>query len=697
MPLNSTGIVNMKKSLITVLLLTLYGCGGGGETDKPPIPVEPSSYSVSTSTGTGGSITPSSQNVISGNTTTFTIIAESGYSIVDATGCGGSLSGATYTTDAISADCEVATTFTLDDVISSYTLTGNFEKGPFIIGSEITIQEFDDNLVSTGKTFHTETISNTGNYNMDLSLTEELVEVSADGYYFNEISGELSNSKLRLSALANASDNENININILTHLSKKRIKTLVSDGKYFSVAKKQAEEEVQELFSFVAADWEINDFDRMSLSESGDNNAYLLLVSAIIQNINMSTSQLSEYIERLAQDLSDNGVVNDSSLIESINSSAQTVNLSVVRTNLTTRYDELGESVNLPDFELLLNRQPIANAGEDLTGLVGGEVTLDGSQSTDIDGDNLTYQWTLIESPVGSIASLSNENSISPSLTPDMLGSYSIGLTVHDGELSSDVDVVVISPENQLPVSDAGEDFSIVVGESLTLDGSNSYDPEGEPLTYQWTSLYCRRVYIGGVYGVKCDPYDIGVSGTSKVFEAGVIQPPMPITYDDYNNRHEPTLPKIIFILSVTDSHGLSSEASITVTYTPILNDNNDGTVSDGFGNMWQQGEKEMFSDFGSFPDSVSYCSNLIIGQYDDWRLPVHSELLRLLNLNVGSPTIDTNVFPTAKSNNYVTINSTGAGPGDIVKLNFDNGSWYPYDLSGTYPLEQKYYAKCIR
>jgi hypothetical protein len=579
----------MKKSLITVLLLTLYGCGGGGssETDNPPISTEPKSYS----------------------------------------------------------------------------LAGNFEKGPFIIGSEITIQEFDDNLVSTGKTFHTETNSNVGHYNMDLSLTEELVEVSADGYYFNEISGQLSNSKLRLSALANASDNENININILTHLSKKRIKTLVADGKYFSVAKKQAEEEVQVLFDFVAADWEINDFDRMSISEYGDNNSYLLLVSAIIQNINMSTSQLSEYIERLAQDLSDNGVVDDNSLIESINLSAQTVNLSIVRTNLATRYDELGETVNLPDFELLLNRSPVANAGEDLTGLVGVELTLDGSLSTDIDDDNLTYNWSFIALPEGSAATLSNEDSESAIFTPDLLGSYSIGLNVHDGELSSEVDIVVISPENQLPVAEAGDDFSIIVGESITLDGSNSSDHEGDELTYLWSS-------------------DISeVTSSLSVWNVGVIPAP---EVEIGESWEQPNVPEITFTLVVTDSLGLSSSDSVTGRYTPNYTDNYDGTISDGFGNMWQKDDSGIeLSRWGEIEMS-SYCPDLIIGQYDDWRLPTKEELILLFDKSIGPPMINTTFFPTAKSGDYAT--------------NGGYGNWSFYGIgSGTLVDVTSAYVRCIR
>jgi hypothetical protein len=630
----------MKKSLITVLLLTLYGCGGG-ETGNPPTPVEP-------------------------------IPVEP------------------IPVEPIPAEPK------------SYSLMGNFEKGPFIIGSEITIQEFDDNLVSTGKTFHTETISNVGNYNMDLSLTEKLVEVSADGYYFNEISGQLSNSKLRLSALANAYDNENININILTHLSKKRIKALVSDGKIFSVAKKQAEEEVQELFNFVSADWEINDFDRMSISEYGDNNSYLLLVSAIIQNINMSTSQLSEYIERLAQDLSDNGVVNDNGLIESINLSAEAVNLSIVRTNLTTRYDELGETVNLPDFELLLNRKPIANAGEYLVSSIGVEITLDGSRSTDIDNDSLTYNWSLIESPEGSVATLTDTDLMSSSLTPDIAGNYQVSLTVSDSELTSDADIVNISTNNRAPVADAGEDFFILVGEEIILDGSNSYDLDGDILIYLWASC------TPNMYNPDCTSNN-DVSGWGMVFDAGVIPPPAVIG-TGYGSNSDPKLPQVSFNLSVTDSHGLSSSldsengdfpnnGTVTVTYIAALIDNNDGTVSDGFGNMWQQDESESFNINYmkvpvSFSEGQSYCSNLNIGQYDDWRLPDADELFRLVNMNVGSPTIDTNIFPTATSNKYATSTRESQELNGVI--NFDNGSWEGI-FSGSSGDWTPYKTKCIR
>lgn len=69
------------------------------------------SYLVSTNLTAGGSIDPTSRTVTSGSTTSFTITAYSGYAIDTAYGCQGSLSGSTYTTGAINANCTVYVTF----------------------------------------------------------------------------------------------------------------------------------------------------------------------------------------------------------------------------------------------------------------------------------------------------------------------------------------------------------------------------------------------------------------------------------------------------------------------------------------------------------------------------------------------------------------------------------------------------------
>ncbi|MBI4685575.1 MAG: hypothetical protein HY755_10285 [Nitrospirae bacterium] len=74
--------------------------------------INTSTYTVSTSAGSGGTITPASQTVVQGATASFTVTANNGYFIVSVTGCGGLLSGNTYTTAPVTANCTVSATFT---------------------------------------------------------------------------------------------------------------------------------------------------------------------------------------------------------------------------------------------------------------------------------------------------------------------------------------------------------------------------------------------------------------------------------------------------------------------------------------------------------------------------------------------------------------------------------------------------------
>jgi hypothetical protein len=64
-------------------------------------------------------------------------------------------------------------------------------------------------------------------------------------------------------------------------------------------------------------------------------------------------------------------------------------------------------------------------------------VILDGSQSSDTDGDNLTYSWSFTGKPAGSTASLANSTAVNPDFTPDVAGDYIIQLIVNDGTVDS--------------------------------------------------------------------------------------------------------------------------------------------------------------------------------------------------------------------------------------------------------------------
>ena len=135
------------------------------------------------------------------------------------------------------------------------------------------------------------------------------------------------------------------------------------------------------------------------------------------------------------------------------------------------------------------NVAPVANAGADRHAMPGDTVQLDGSASTDVDGDTLSFQWSIVESPVGGAAILSDVNAIMPEINIDLDGRYALQLVVSDGELTSDRNTVVLSTYNLAPIADAGLDRTINTGDTITLDGSGSSDANGDLLGYRWSLI----------------------------------------------------------------------------------------------------------------------------------------------------------------------------------------------------------------
>lgn len=98
------------------------------------------------------------------------------------------------------------------------------------------------------------------------------------------------------------------------------------------------------------------------------------------------------------------------------------------------------------------NQAPVANAGPDQT-VAMPDVELDGSASSDADGDDISYRWSLVSRPSGSSAVLDSTTSATPRFTADLAGQYVWRLTVTDGKLDSQTDSVTItyapSPQEQ--------------------------------------------------------------------------------------------------------------------------------------------------------------------------------------------------------------------------------------------------------
>jgi hypothetical protein len=147
-----------------------------------------------------------------------------------------------------------------------------------------------------------------------------------------------------------------------------------------------------------------------------------------------------------------------------------------------------------------INLPPTADAGPDQTVNEGVTVALDGFNSTDPD-DGIasygiaSYLWTQTG---GTPVTLSSTTAAQPTFTAPNVGpsgeSLTFQLTVTDsgGLQSTDTCIVKVSSVNLPPVADAGPDQIANEGDTITLDGSNSTDPDDGIASYLWERVGLR-------------------------------------------------------------------------------------------------------------------------------------------------------------------------------------------------------------
>ena len=134
------------------------------------------------------------------------------------------------------------------------------------------------------------------------------------------------------------------------------------------------------------------------------------------------------------------------------------------------------------------NLPPLADAGDDRIVALDVVVELDGFGSQDPEGEEISFAWEILSMPSGSGVTLINPSFADPMFIADVPGPYEIQLIVHDGVQPSRPDSVLITAESDAdrPVANAGVGQSVTVGDTVRLDGSGSYDPGGESLSYAW-------------------------------------------------------------------------------------------------------------------------------------------------------------------------------------------------------------------
>lgn len=136
-----------------------------------------------------------------------------------------------------------------------------------------------------------------------------------------------------------------------------------------------------------------------------------------------------------------------------------------------------------------VNSPPVANAGPNQAVNVGTTVQLNGSGSTDVNGNLLMYKWSFNSLPSGSKAVFSNPNIVNPTFTADVPGTYIVQLVVFDGVVnSSPSTMTVMTNALQAPTANPGQAQTVAPGATVTLNGSGT-DPQNLSLTYSWSLI----------------------------------------------------------------------------------------------------------------------------------------------------------------------------------------------------------------
>lgn len=134
------------------------------------------------------------------------------------------------------------------------------------------------------------------------------------------------------------------------------------------------------------------------------------------------------------------------------------------------------------------NKTPVPKAGDDQSVNEGEKVNLNGSGSSDEDGDALTYFWTAPSGITLSSATVVNPTFTAPDVKTDT--DFSFFLIVSDGTVNSIADEIVVKVKhvNKVPVANAGKDQKVTAGDIVSLNGTASADPDGDKITYLWIS-----------------------------------------------------------------------------------------------------------------------------------------------------------------------------------------------------------------
>ena len=434
-------------------------------------------------------------------------------------------------------------------VINLTSLGGQAQKGPFNNGTAINVAELTNALIPTGRNFSTAINDNTGRFSVpNVQLESPYVELRANGFYFNEVTNEISDAQLTLYALSNLTGKSSLNVNIITHLEKNRMQVLMSGEalQTFAQAKLQAQEEVFAVFDYSRAN--VPESELLDISQGGAANAKLLAMSAIIQG-DLNVGQMSELLANISTDIASDGTLDDTSLREILIDNSKNLDMAEVRSNLAAHYSSLGISATIPDFESEIDQFLKPPVSQDINASTTEDtainITLAGS---DPEGDSLTY--TILEVNNATVTLNGNVANYTPNT--HFNGTDTFTYYANDGTSDSNIATVTmtVTAEDDNPntidvATTTNEDIAVSI--NLTAD---EYDGDNYS------------------FSIVSDPSNgaVGLSGSTATYTPN----------QDFNGEDT-------FTFEATDDRTLlTNVATATITVNPV----NDAPVANNITNQ---------------------------------------------------------------------------------------------------------------
>jgi len=337
----------MKKFLLAICVaLFTVNCS-----PEPEIPI----YTLTVTAGDGGTVSQTGGTFEEGTSVTITATPNTGY---DFTGWTGSETSSSPTLNVVmNSNKNIAASFSKKAY--SISISGSVTKGSYVSGSELTFFELNSSFNQTGKSFNTNITDDLGNFSLNASgLTEEYARVVGNGYYWNEVTNEVTESKLTLLGLCQTS--QEINLNAITNLEYERVLQLTKEGKTFTQAKTQALNEI--LTAFGISGQNIQSSEKLNYTKGDTGSKVLLAITATIMSTR-TENEISQLMANIANDIKDNGQIDTETIKENIVNGISKINYDQIVTNIINKYKAAYPSLSASSFSSEIFEQVISTDG----------------------------------------------------------------------------------------------------------------------------------------------------------------------------------------------------------------------------------------------------------------------------------------------------------------------------------------------